>query len=124
MVDPNQPAGGSSDLREENGEDLGETLDALSAKSDVKAQAAAKADELTQRAHDVGDQAKQRADEVVERVRRRPAPLIAGGLALMMIFRLARRRRRRRRERRALERLASPDFPIRTVVEPSTSWAG
>ena len=110
---------------EETREDLGETLEALSAKTDLKAQASAKADELKQRAHDVGGQAKQRADEVVDQAKRRPAPLIVGGLALVMILRLIRKRGRRRRERRTLERLASPDFPVRTVVvEPSRSRAG
>jgi hypothetical protein len=110
---------------EETREDLGDTLEALSAKTDVKAQASAKANELKQRAHDVGGQAKQRADEVVDQVKRRPAPLIVGGIALVMILGLIRKRGRRRRERRTIERLASPDFPVRAViVEPSSSRMG
>lgn len=70
-------------------EDLGETISALSAKTDVKAQASAKADEFKQRAQDTGEQVKQR-------VKRRPAPVIVGGIALLMILGMVRKRRRRR----------------------------
>jgi hypothetical protein len=77
-------------------EDLGETISALSAKTDVKAQASAKADELKQRAQDTGDQVKQRANDVTERVKRRPAPVIVGGIAVLVILGMVRRRRRRR----------------------------
>jgi Protein of unknown function (DUF3618) len=77
-------------------EDLGETVSALSAKTDVKAQASAKADELKQRAQDTGEQVKQRADDVAERVKRRPAPIIVGGIAVLMILGMVRKRRRRR----------------------------
>jgi hypothetical protein len=77
-------------------EELGETVNALSAKSDVKAQASAKADELKQRAQDAGGQVKQQADDVVERVKRRPAPVIVGGIALLVILGMVRKRRRRR----------------------------
>jgi hypothetical protein len=66
-------------------EDLGETISALSAKTDVKGQASAKADEF-----------KQRTDDVAERVKRRAAPIIVGGIALLMILGMVRRRRRRR----------------------------
>jgi hypothetical protein len=126
---PAAPAGSDTEATrhqiEETREDLGETLEALTAKTDVKAQASAKADELKQRAHDVGGQAKKRADELVDQAKRRPAPLIVGGIALVMILGLIRKGRRRRRERRTLERLASPDFPVRTVVvEPSGSRVG
>jgi hypothetical protein len=66
-------------------EDLGETISALSAKADVKGQASAKADELKQRAQEAGEQ-----------VKRRPAPIIVGGIALLMILGMVRKRRRRR----------------------------
>jgi hypothetical protein len=78
-------------------EDLGETVAALSAKTDVKAQASAKADELKQRARDVGGEAKHRANEVAGRVKQRPVPVIVGGIALLMILGMVRKRRRRRR---------------------------
>jgi Protein of unknown function (DUF3618) len=77
-------------------EDLGETISALSAKTDVKAQASAKADDLKRRAQDAGGQVKQRADDVAERVKRRPAPVVVGGIALLMILGMVRKRRRRR----------------------------
>jgi ElaB/YqjD/DUF883 family membrane-anchored ribosome-binding protein len=81
---------------EQTREDLGETISALSAKTDVKAQASAKADELKQRAQDTGDQVKQRAGDVAEGVKRRPAPVIVGGIAVLMIIGMVRKRRRRR----------------------------
>jgi hypothetical protein len=77
-------------------EDLGETISALSAKTDVKARASAKADEFKRRAQDAGGQVKQRADDLAERVKRRPAPVIVGGIALLMILGMVRKRRRRR----------------------------
>ena len=77
-------------------EDLGETISALSAKTDVKGQASAKADEFKRRAQDAGGQVKQRADDVADRVKRSPAPVIVGGIALLMILAMVRKRRRRR----------------------------
>jgi Protein of unknown function (DUF3618) len=77
-------------------EDLGETISALSAKTDVKARASARADEFKRQAQDAGGQVKQRADDLAERVKRRPAPVIVGGIALLMILGMVRMRRRRR----------------------------
>jgi hypothetical protein len=108
------------DQIEHTREDLGETVAALSAKTDVKAQASAKADELKQRARDVGGEAKHRANEVVGRVKQRPVPAIVGGVALVMVLWLIRRRRRGRRDSRAQEGLTSLAYPVRAVVlEPS-----
>ena len=81
---------------EQTREELGETIGALSAKTDVKAQASAKADEVKRRARDVGGEVKQRGGDVAERVGRRPAPVIVGGIVLLMVLRLVRKRRRRR----------------------------
>jgi hypothetical protein len=39
---------------------------------------------------------KQRADDVAERVKRRPARVIVGGIALLMILGMVRKRWRRR----------------------------
>src|SRR5919106_795526 len=75
---------------EQTREELGETIGALSAKTDVKAQASAKADEVKRRARDVGGEVKQRGGDVAERVRRRPAPVIVGGIVLLMVLRLVR----------------------------------
>ncbi len=86
-------------------DDLGETVVALSEKTDVKAQASAKAHEVKQRARDVSGQAKLRADDVADQVKKRPAP-VAVGVAMVMVLWLMRKRRRRRRDRGALD--ASP----------------
>ncbi len=91
---------------EDTREQLGDTVAALSAKADVKAQASAKADELTRRAHEIGSDAKARAGELTDRAKQRPAPLIAGGVALVAAVWLLRRWRRGRRARHALN--ASP----------------
>jgi hypothetical protein len=83
---------------EQTRDDLGESIGALSEKADVKAQASAKAGELKQRAQDVSGEVTQRAGAVAENVKRRPAPVIVGGIALLTILRLLLRRRRRRDE--------------------------
>jgi hypothetical protein len=128
---PDAPAPESSDVDairdeiEHTREDLGDTVAALSAKTDVKAQASAKAEELKQRARDVGGEAKQRANEVAGQVKQRPAPAIVGGVALVMVLWFMRRRRRGRRGGQALEPLSSLAYPVRAiVVEPSNGPGG
>jgi hypothetical protein len=93
---------------EDTREQLGDTVAALSAKADVKAQASAKADELTRRAHEITGDAKARAGELTEQAKRRPVPLIAGGAVLVAAVWLLRRWRRGRRARHARLSVASP----------------
>lgn len=84
--------------------DLGDTVAALSEKTDVKAQASAKADELKHKAHEVTDQAKLKAESAGEQVRQNPLPVVAGALlALFVLNKLRRRRKARRQERSRLE---------------------
>ena len=68
--------------------ELGDTVDALSHKADVKEQARIKKDEVT-------EQARVKTEEVKNRVSANPAPLaaaIGGALALLLLMRLLRRR--------------------------------
>jgi hypothetical protein len=68
-----------SDIERTRGE-LGDTVEALAAKTDVKARAQAKAGELKEKA----------PDSVVDTIRANPAALI-GGAALIVAFLLGRR---------------------------------
>ena len=61
----------------ETREELGETVEALAEKGDVKAQAKARFD-------DVREEAKQRADQVKRDPRANPEPIIAGILAVVI----------------------------------------
>jgi ElaB/YqjD/DUF883 family membrane-anchored ribosome-binding protein len=68
--------------------ELGDTVDALSHKANVKEQARLKRDE-------VKEQARLKKDEVQERVSSNPMPAVAiigGGIALLLLLRLLRRR--------------------------------
>jgi Protein of unknown function (DUF3618) len=68
--------------------ELGDTVDALSHKANVKEQARIKRDE-------VKEQARVKKDEVQERVSANPTPVIAvigGGLAVLLLLRMLRRR--------------------------------
>jgi hypothetical protein len=71
-----------ADIERTRGE-LGDTVEALAAKTDVKARAHAKADELKEKTPDSG-----RA--VLDTVRANPAPIV-GGAALIVAFLLGRR---------------------------------
>jgi hypothetical protein len=64
--------------------ELGDTVEALAAKTDVKARAQAKADELKEKA----------PESIVDTVRANPAVVI-GGAALIVVFLLGRRSGRR-----------------------------
>ena len=69
-------------------QELGETVDALSHKADVKEQARIKKDE-------VREQARIKTDEVRQKVNENPVPLVAvagGVIALWLVLRLVRRR--------------------------------
>ena len=68
--------------------ELGDTVDALSHKANVKEQARLKRD-------DVKEQARLKKDEVQERVSSNPAPalvVIGGGIALLVLLRMLRKR--------------------------------
>jgi hypothetical protein len=68
--------------------ELGETVDALSHKADVKEQARLTKEELQQ-------QARAKKDEVQHRVSANPVPfaaIIGGGIAVLVLLRLIRRR--------------------------------
>jgi hypothetical protein len=68
--------------------ELGDTVDALSHKADVKEQARLKKEELQQ-------QARAKKDEVQHRVSANPGPFVAiigGGIAVLVLLRLIRRR--------------------------------
>jgi Protein of unknown function (DUF3618) len=67
-------------------EELGDTVEELAAKTDVKARAQAKADELK-------TDASRRAHEGLEAARRNPAPIAAAGLVLITAFIWTRRGR-------------------------------
>lgn len=83
-------------------EQLGDTVEALAAKTDVKAQAKAKVDEVKGRVQEKADELKGKAQSttpesaqqggqaVVERVRSNPAPFVLGG-AVVLAFLLGRR---------------------------------
>jgi cell division septum initiation protein DivIVA len=93
---------------EQTREDLGETVSALSDKTDVKAQASAKADELKEKAqekaHEVTDTAKVKAETVAEQAKENPVPVVIGALVVLVVLnRIRKRRGARRRERHLLE---------------------
>jgi Protein of unknown function (DUF3618) len=80
---------------EQTREDLGDTVEALAAKTDVKAQAKQRVEELKGNGRARGEQLKTRAQsttpesaqqgagQVVERVRENPAPFALGGAVLL-----------------------------------------
>jgi Protein of unknown function (DUF3618) len=74
----------------ETREELGETVEALSEKADVKARAKAKVDEGKERLGEAQQEAKTKAGELGQRARERPVPLIAAvvlGLVLLWLIR-------------------------------------
>jgi hypothetical protein len=107
-------------LREEiaqTREELGDTMAALSEKSDVKAQASARADELKARAQEVTETARAQAQD-------NPMPFVvaaAGALATVIVLRrLLRRRRNAKLERLAAE-LAQRTLLVRTTPQLTAS---
>jgi hypothetical protein len=114
---PTAPSNGRPDdpeaLREEiahTREELGDTMAALSEKSDVKAQASAKADELKAKAQEVTETARAKAQE-------NPKPFVLGAAGVLVALVLLRRLRRRRRNTK-LERLAA-ELAQRTLLVQS-----
>jgi hypothetical protein len=91
---------------EQTREEVGETVEALAAKSDVKAQAHQRVDEVKANVRARAEEAKAKAKgvtpqsaqeggaQVAGKVRENPTPLIAGA-ALVAAFLLGRRSRRR-----------------------------
>jgi hypothetical protein len=115
---PTPPENGQTDdpevLREEiaqTREDLGDTVAALSDKSDVKAQASAKAEELKSKAQEVTTTTKAKAQE-------NPKPFVLGAVGALAVLVMLRKLRRRRRSAK-LERLAG-ELAQRTVLLRTT----
>jgi hypothetical protein len=111
---PTTPSNGRPDdpavLREEiaqTREDLGDTMAELSERSDVKAQASAKADELKAKAQEVSETARAQAQD-------NPMPFVLGAAGVLMALLVLRKLRRRRRNAK-LERLAA-ELAQRTVL--------
>jgi cobalamin biosynthesis protein CobT len=84
-TDPDQLRGEIAEAREE----LGETVEALAAKADVKGRAKDKVYEQKARA-------RAKLEEVTEQVKKKPAPVAAvvGGVGALLLLVLLRRRRR------------------------------
>ena len=117
-ITPGPPANGQTDdpevLREEiaqTREELGDTVAALTEKSDVKAQASAKADELKAKAQEATEAARVQAQD-------NPMPFILAAAGALMVLVVLRRLRRRRRNAK-LERLAA-DLAQRTLLVRTT----
>jgi Protein of unknown function (DUF3618) len=101
---PDAPAAGQPEprsdpeaLREdivETRAELGETVEALAEKVDVKAQAKAKIEEQKAQLRQRREQAKAKLTEVTAQAKQRPGPLVAaaGLLAVVMLLRRLRRR--------------------------------
>jgi Protein of unknown function (DUF3618) len=117
---PTAPSNGLPDdpevLREEitqTREELGDTMAALSEKSDVKAQASAKAEELKAKAQEVTETARVQA-------RDNPVPFVlagAGALVALIVLRKLRRRRRNAKLERLAAELAQRTLLVRTTPE-------
>jgi hypothetical protein len=111
---PTTPSNGRPDdpeaLREEiaqTREELGDTVAALSERSDVKAQASAKAEELKAKAQEATETARVRA-------RDNPMPFVLAAAGAVVALGVLRRLRRRRRNAK-LERLAA-ELAQRTLL--------
>jgi Protein of unknown function (DUF3618) len=117
-TNPPTPTQGHTDdpdvLREEiaqTREELGDTVAALSDKSDVKAQASAKAEELKSKAQEFTDTTRAKAEE-------NPMPFVFGAVGALAALMVLRRLRRRRRSAK-LERLAA-ELAQRTLLVRAT----
>jgi hypothetical protein len=105
-------------LREEiaqTREELGDTMAALSDKSDVRAQAAAKADELKAKAQEVTETARAQAQD-------NPMPFVLGAAGALVALVVLRKLRRRRRNAK-LERLAAELAQRTLLVQPARRTA-
>lgn len=100
-------------------EELGDTMAALSEKSDVKAQTSAKADELKAKAQEATKTARAQAQD-------NPRPLVlgaAGALVALVVLRKLRRRRRNAKLERLAAELAERTLLVRTAPSTATTWA-
>lgn len=80
-TDPDQLRGEIADAREE----LGETVEALAAKADVKAQAKEKVEEQKAQLKDRQQQTQQKVTEAAGQLKENPSPLaIAGAVAVLL----------------------------------------
>jgi MYXO-CTERM domain-containing protein len=80
-------------------ESLGDTVDALAQKADVKGRVRTKVDERKEQVHQVQENAKAKARDTADQVRERPAPaggIVAALLGVLGLTWLVRRRRRRK----------------------------
>jgi Protein of unknown function (DUF3618) len=121
---PTAPSSGRPDdreaLREEiahTREELGDTVAALSEKSDVKAQASAKAEELKAKAQEATETARAQA-------RDNPMPFVlaaAGALVALVVLRKVRRRRRNAKLERLAAELAQRTLLVRTSPQHSAT---
>ena len=118
---PVTPSNGETDdpeaLRQEiaqTREELGDTVAALTDRSDVKAQASAKAEELKAKAQEVTENTRAQAQE-------NPKPFVLGAAGVLLMLLVLRRRRRRRRTAK-LDRLAAELAP-RTLLVAATPHA-
>jgi hypothetical protein len=85
-------------------EELGETVADLAHKTDVKAQANAKADEVKEKVHAAEDTVKLKARAVAGHAKEKPVPLVIGAVVLLAVLSKVRKRRRALRiERRLME---------------------
>jgi ElaB/YqjD/DUF883 family membrane-anchored ribosome-binding protein len=82
---------------------LGDTVEALAGKADVKGQVRHQAEERREQVRRLQDDARERARHAADTARERPAPagaLVAAAGALLGVLLLRRRRKRKRRARR------------------------
>ena len=106
-----RPRGPARRRSRETREELGETVAALTDKSDVKAQASAKADELKAKAQEVTENARAQAQD-------NPTPFVLGAVGALMVLVMLRKLRRRRRSAK-LERLAGELAQRTLLVQPA-----
>lgn len=123
LADPDDPDALREQI-EQTRHELGETVSALSDKTDVKAQATAKADEVKEKVHEVEALAKEKVREVETRAKQNPVPVAIGAIAVLYLLnRLRKRRRANRVERRrlesALQRTLAGGVPVAAMLVDS-----
>ena len=106
---------------EQTREELGETVSALSEKTDVKAQASAKAEEVKAKVHDVEEKAKDKAHQYEAKAKQNPVPVALGALVLLFVLNKFRKRRRagrveRHRMEDALHRTLAGGVPVAAIM--------
>jgi MYXO-CTERM domain-containing protein len=87
---------------EESREELGDTVEALAGKADVKGRAKAKVEEGKEELRELKEGAKAKARSAADQAKEQPAPtggIVAAVLGALGIAWLMRRRRRRKRDR-------------------------